>query len=423
MFYGFLKRIGLTMSCGLLTSLACGQTTTILSFDDALQLAVQNAPQIKANQSAIEVAHQQAMLAQQLPDPVMSIGINNLPLNGEDAFDIDNDFMTMRSLGVMQAFTRAQKRRALSMRFENTAQMQAAQNQFTLTSVKRDTAIAWLNRFYQESMRALLEKQKRQNQLQIETMQNSYASGNSNQAEILMAMSELEQIQDQLSVMDTDIQMTTNQLVRWVGNVGYQPLGRQPKMAIPKWWTGDFQSHLINHPELSVFDKQEAVAMADVEVAKANKKTDWSWSLMFSQRGAAYSDMVSLTASAPLQWDQKNRQDREVAIKRAELAQVQAQRSAAVRMHTAETESMLLQWQNNQNRLQRFDEKLIPLAQTRISAITHAYATGKSDLSAVIAAQRDEITIQINRLQLAMLNAQLWASLYYLLPDEQEASS
>ena len=38
---------------------------------------------------------------------------------------------------------------------------------------------------------------------------------------------------------------------------------------------------------------------------------------MFSQRGSAYSNMVSLNVSIPLQWDQKNRQDREVSARLA----------------------------------------------------------------------------------------------------------
>ena len=38
---------------------------------------------------------------------------------------------------------------------------------------------------------------------------------------------------------------------------------------------------------------------------------------MFSQRGSAYSNMVSLNVSVPLQWDQKNRQDRELAARLA----------------------------------------------------------------------------------------------------------
>ena len=61
--------------------------------------------------------------------------------------------------------------------------------------------------------------------------------------------------------------------------------------------------------------RKEDVAAADVRIAQAGKEADWSVALMYSQRGPAYSNMISLNVSVPLQWDRANRQDREVAAK------------------------------------------------------------------------------------------------------------
>jgi hypothetical protein len=49
-------------------------------------------------------------------------------------------------------------------------------------------------------------------------------------------------------------------------------------------------------------------------LAEANKKPDWSVEVAFQQRGSAYSNMVSVGISLPFQWDQKNRQDRELVF-------------------------------------------------------------------------------------------------------------
>ena len=61
-------------------------------------------------------------------------------------------------------------------------------------------------------------------------------------------------------------------------------------------------------------------------MAQANRKPDWSVALMYQQRGSAYSNMISVNVSVPLQWDQTNRQDREVAAKLALLDQARAER-------------------------------------------------------------------------------------------------
>ena len=54
---------------------------------------------------------------EQLPDPVATVGVNNLPINGPDAWSLTRDFMTMTSVGVVQEFTRAEKREARAERF------------------------------------------------------------------------------------------------------------------------------------------------------------------------------------------------------------------------------------------------------------------------------------------------------------------
>jgi hypothetical protein len=51
-----------------------------------------------------------AAAAGQLPDPVLKLGLNNLPIDGPDRYSVTRDFMTMRSVGVMQELTRAEKR-------------------------------------------------------------------------------------------------------------------------------------------------------------------------------------------------------------------------------------------------------------------------------------------------------------------------
>src|SRR5207253_1026208 len=79
-----------------------------LDFDLALALAQQRSRQLPAQDAAARSAREMAVAAGQLPDPVLKAGINNLPVNGADRFSVTNDFMTMRSIGVMQEFTRAE---------------------------------------------------------------------------------------------------------------------------------------------------------------------------------------------------------------------------------------------------------------------------------------------------------------------------
>ena len=82
-----------------------------LSLIEAVRLAADDSPAIGARRAAVESATSAIEPAGALPDPQLVAGIDNLPVNGGDAFSPTRDFMTMRKVGVMQEFPRAEKRR------------------------------------------------------------------------------------------------------------------------------------------------------------------------------------------------------------------------------------------------------------------------------------------------------------------------
>jgi len=83
-----------------------------LTLEHALQLAQQRSHALVAQDASAAAARNMAVGAGQLPDPVIKGGIINLPVSGADRFSLTRDFMTMRSIGVMQEFAGADKRLA-----------------------------------------------------------------------------------------------------------------------------------------------------------------------------------------------------------------------------------------------------------------------------------------------------------------------
>ena len=161
---------------------------------------------------------------------------------------------------------------------------------------------------------------------------------------------------------------------------------------------------------------REEAALADVEMARAARQADPSVEVMVSQRGPAYSNMVSINIALPLQWDQKNRQDREIAAGLAVAEQRRAEREEASRMHVAEALALWQEWQAARQRLGRYDSALLPLAAGRTGASLAAYRGGKAPLDGVLESRRGEIDLRLERLRLEQEAARLWAQLNYLLP-------
>ena len=394
-----------------------------LTLEEAQRIALARSQQLVADTALASAAREQAVAAGQLPDPVLKFGVNNLPVTGADRFSLTRDFMTMRSVGVMQEITRRDKLKARSARFEREAETAEAARALALANLRRDTAIAWLDRHYQERMLELLQGQRAEASLQIAAADAAYRGGRGAQADLFAARSSVAQIDDRILQTERQIATARTRLTRWVGADAEQPLGAPPPMANVQLNGGNVETQVAHHPEVAMMVRQEEVALADADIARSNQHPDWSVELMFNQRGPAYSNMVSVNLSVPLQFDRKNRQDRELAAKLAVVEQMRARREEAAREHLAETRAWLQEWQSGRARLTHYDNTLIPLAAERTRATLAAYRGGAGPLAAVLEARRMEIDTRIDRLRLEMETAGRWAQLEYLIAPEHQASA
>ncbi len=414
--------------CALLLPLSAGAQPTQtpgLTLERALLMSQQHSRQMAAQEAVAQSARQMAIVAGQPPDLTLKLGINNLPVTGRDQFNLTNDFMTMTSIGVMKELTGSAKLKARAARFEREAEVADANRAMAQINLQRDTATAWLDRHFLERMRELLQAQRDEGKLQIEAAEAAYRGGRGTQAEVFAVRSAVALMDDRLKQSQQQVLMAQTRLVRWVGPEGARMLAAPPDLStvgshLEK--VDDLETLLKNHPHVAVLDRQEAVARAEANVAQTEKKADWSMELMFNQRGPAYSNMVSINFSVPLQGNQAQRQDRELAAKLALVDQMQAQREEAIREHVAETRAWLQQWQGNRQRLMAYDNSLIPLSRQRTQAALAAYR-GNGPLLAVLEARRIEIETQMDRLRLEMETAGLWAQLNHLVADGHDVAN
>ena len=393
-----------------------------LTLDRALALAQDRSRQLVAQHYAAASAREMAVAAAQLPDPTITAGINNLPVNGPDRFSLTRDFMTMRSVGVMQQFTRSDKRTARAARFEREAEAAQAGSTQALANLQRDTALAWFERYYLERVREALVAQREEARLQIEAADAAYRGGRGSQADLFSARAAAAQIEDRIAQADRQVATAKSRLARWVGDASNLPLAAAPNVGVFRVdWTR-LEDHITHHPQIELLLRQEQVARAEAEIAQTNKRSDWSAELMYSQRGPAYSNMISVNFSIPWQLDRKNRQDRELGAKLAVVDQMQAQREEATREHAADVRTWLQQWQSNRDRLARYDSSIIPLSGERTRAALAAYRGGGAPLNAVLETRRMEIEARLERVRLEMETAGVWAQIEYLIPEPRLAN-
>src|SRR6266446_4415937 len=268
----------------LMISGAAAQTLTLA---EAQRLAVERSRQVSAQDWAVAASRDMAVAAAQLPDPVLKLGIDNLPINGPDQFSLTRDFMTMSRIGVMQEFTRSEKRQLRAQRFEREAEKSVAEKAVTIASIQRDTALAWLDRYYAETVAAVIAQQAAEAKLEVVAAESAYRAGRGNQSDVFAAHSARVGLEDQAAEFDRRIRTAKTALARWVGDAAGAPLAGKPAIDSIRLEAGALDSQLAHHPQIAVLTKQEQIASAEARIAQADKKADWSLEVMYSQRGSS----------------------------------------------------------------------------------------------------------------------------------------
>jgi outer membrane protein TolC len=395
---------------------------TVLSLDQAQRIAVEQSTLPAAQELAASAARDMALAAGRLPDPVLRIGIDNLPVNGAEQFRLGADSMTMRRVGVMQELTRAEKRSLRAERFERDADLALAEKAMAVAAIERETAIAWLDLYYAEAMVGVIAQQGEQAGLEVLAAQGAFRAGTGSQADVYAARSAVATLEDRKSELGRRVHTARTMLARWIGAAADGRLAGLPPTDRIGLDPAALESRLATLPQIAVLGKQEDIAATEARLAQANKKPDWSVEVMYQQRGPSYPNMVSVGVSVPLQWDHRNRQDRELSSKRALLGKAKAEREDALRQQVAQTRSLIGEWENGRERLERYTRELIPLAGQRTAVMVAAYGARKAALTDVLGARRDEIDVRLRALELEAGVARLWAQLRFLFPSHPAAS-
>jgi outer membrane protein TolC len=406
------------LACSLILPPGIVSAQPLLSLQDAQRMAVGRSQQIVAQDAAALAARELGVAAGQLPDPVLKVGVENIPVNGPDRFSLSRDFMTMRRIGLMQELPTVAKRRLKVERVERDSERIAAERAQAIVTVQRETALAWLDRHYAREMVDLLAGQLRETALQLEGADIAYRSGRGSQADVFAVRAETARLRDKAARAKRQLRGARVALARWIG-----PEAEQAPSAPIDWRSSavaveiSSPDHLERLPQLRQLAAQVAAAETGLRQAEADTRADWTVEVMLSQRGSAYSNMVSVGLSIPLQIDRASRQDRATAAQRAALAEARARYQDARVAVEAGIRALLDEWQSGKARLVRLAADLPLAARQRTEAALAAYRGGKGDLVAVLAARRDEIDARSEVLGLEMETARLWAQLAYLVPD------
>ena len=401
---------------------ATGGGPVQLGFDEAVAIAGHGAPILEARSADITAAREEAARAAELPDPQLMVGIENLPVSGPGAFRPDGSDMTMKKVGLMQEFPARAKRDARQLIADRQLERARALDAIEQLQVQEQAARAWLAAWAARRELDSYMALRKQAALVVELATARLAGGTGLAVDAMAAQAAALEVENRVDAAQARLQAARAGLARWLG----LPEAQLPEVGLPPTITElPFAESVL----LSTIDRQralldwryrEAIAEAEIALATADKRPDWSIAAAYGQRDGSRADMGMVEFRIDLPVSTGNRQDRAVAARRAELASLVAEREEARRAQREAIARAVAEWRGLEQQVERDASEILPLARDRSEAAVAVFAGG-GPLQPWLESRRDELEIQVGHARRLGELGQVWAALAYLMPSEETA--
>ncbi|MGR4863786.1 TolC family protein [Caulobacter sp. LARHSG274] len=354
-----------------------------LTYGQALDTAAANAPALRAAALQVEAAKAAAKAAGALPDPKLALGLDNFPVSGPAAGRFGTDEMTMGRVGYSQDMPSAAKRQARIGRAQADIVAAGADGAVEARQVRLAAALAWIELLYAQRKLAALDRVIAQLEPLWTAAPSGVASGRLRPAQALEAAQMRAALEDRRSEAVSELGRARAAVTRWTGDPQPEAVGQAPDLDLDP---ATLRAAIDRNPTLLARDAAARQAQADVALAKADKRPDWSWEVAYQRRDPMFGDMVSAGVSVSLPLWGKSRQDPMIAARAASASRADAQREDARRALAAQLEADLADHVMHHEQWLRARDTLLPLAKQRADLETAGYGAGTAALADVLAA-------------------------------------
>lgn len=386
-----------------------------LSLDQALDLSVQRSQLTRSARAGAMSTAEMARAAGQQPDPMLNVGIDNLPATGSSRFSTNAEDMTMKRIGISQEWVSADKRAAREAVAGAMHRRESLMESVAAAEARVQTALAYVEAYYAGEALKLTVLNEKHAREELEAGKGRLATVSGNSAEVLGLSSALGAAEDESADMRQQQAAAAATLQRWTG-VAADELGA-PRLAV----LPTLEDFVANHAGVLARQRDIEVARQEVEIARLNRKPNWSYEVSYGQR-AGRPDLVSFGVSIPLPIAPAARQDRETAAKLALVEKAEAELEEARRAAAGDHALLSSDARRLQQRIEQFEPGVLtPLGQ-RSAATLAAYRSNQASLVMLFEARHAQVEAQRKLLNLQRDLAKTQAQLVFK-PISQGAAS
>lgn len=356
-----------------------------LTLEQALDLAVQRSAARRAAQAGEQSATEAARAAGQFPDPMLTAGVDNLPVSGADRFTT-RDSMTMKRVGISQEWLSADKREARQASAQAQADRESTAVHIATGEARLQAAMAYVDAYYAAQALKLSVLAGHHVHEELEAAKARLASASASAHEVLAMTGARGVAEDEVAEARQAASAARVALLRWIGVPAED-------LAPPTMVSTAGPEFVAGHPAVLAAQRDVDVALREAAVAQTSRAPNWTWEVSYGQR-AGYPDMVSVGVSIPLQVAPSRRQDREIASRLALVDKGEAALAEATRAATAEHQTLTSDAQRLAERVERYRAAVVVPAQQRTAVAMAGYRSNQNTLMALFEARHAEVEAQ-----------------------------
>ncbi len=407
----------------------CALAQRSVSLSQAVAIAQDNDPWIEGSRLREQAGLAQSVAAGQLPDPMVSLGFANLPV---DSFDFNQEAMTQFKLGVIQRFPRGNSRVLKQRQLRELSAQHPYRREDRRARVRALVSQLWLDVYrYRQSIR-LIESDRHLFEHLVDVAQSSYQSalGGTRQQDLVRAQLELTRLDDRLTTLQQQQETARAELDEWLAGMvpadwtvtnSLPPLAPGKPHLIGRPLTSQQSSALLlRHPLIKGLDQQITASSTGVSLARQQYKPQWGLNASYGYRqddpqGIERSDFLSMGVSFDLPLFTSNRQDQQVQAELASQEALKTDRVLALRSLQSGLDVASARLQRLQQRKALYDERLLEQIHEQAEASLTAYTRDDGDFAEVVRARIAELNANIDFLNIKIDLLKTLAELQYFL--------
>jgi outer membrane protein TolC len=369
------------------------------SLHELVAEALRNNPEIRAAEKEREAARQRVLPAGALDDPMLELGVVNIPAR---TLSFSSEDMTMKMLGLTQRIPYPGKRDLKRDIAERNVESVTHAYEETVNRIAREVKTTYLDlALVQESARVVARNRAIVGQL-LKIVEGRHSVGRAAQVEVLRAQTQLSRMSEETIKIDRERPMLESELNRLLGRT---PHSAAPPAVLPSLdrstVPADFQETAgEDRPQLRALRAMISRSERTLELARKDRYPDFDLRFFYGQRdnmpdGTRRADLVTMTVAINLPvWRATKTEPR--------IAEAQAMHEQAVSLYDAqriETATKLHHQMATAEQSLRaarlYRDEILPQARITFEAALSSYQENRGELAPIF------------DVQMAIVNAEL----------------